>query len=348
MATAPEDPDTASEDPDATPDLVSLDGVASFLRTLTARLLRHSAEGTLIIRDVVRRCASAYGVDVQISVLPEQAVLAVRSGEESRTFVVNEAPSLTRLDLVSASKQLVRRVEEEQLPLTEAAQELTALEGRPPPFPWWLRVMGVTLFAAGFAPSVQATWEELGKSIALGLLMGLLFVAFEGSRFEPLLPPVGAFVVAVVAFVVLDAESSPGGPVLLMIPALFVLIPGDYLSAAAAELATGQLSAGAVRLVYSLFVIVSLAVGVIVAAAVTGVGTSALFEAEIPDNLPYWLIVLSWIPFTLGLAWTFNADLRDWPWMLLLVYSRGSCCSSAPGRSARPRGPLPPGSPSAC
>ena len=43
-------------------------------------------------------------------------------------------------------------------------------------------------------------------------------------------------------------------------------------------------------------------------------------RAEIPDNLPYWLILLSWIPFTLGLAWTFNADLRDWPWMLLLVY----------------------------
>jgi uncharacterized membrane protein YjjB (DUF3815 family) len=78
-----------------------------------------------------------------------------------------------------------------------------------------------------------------------------------------------------------------------MVPALFVLIPGDYLSAAAVELATGQLSAGAVRVVYSLFVIVSLAVGVIAAAAVTGVGTSALFESEVPDNLPYWLIVLS-------------------------------------------------------
>jgi uncharacterized membrane protein YjjB (DUF3815 family) len=30
--------------------------------------------------------------------------------------------------------------------------------------------------------------------------------------------------------------------------------------------------------------------------------------------------VVAWIPFTFGLAWTFNARMRDVPWMLLLVY----------------------------
>ena len=30
--------------------------------------------------------------------------------------------------------------------------------------------------------------------------------------------------------------------------------------------------------------------------------------------------MVAWIPFTIGLALTFNARMQDVPWMLLLVY----------------------------
>jgi hypothetical protein len=52
----------------------------------------------------------------------------------------------------------------------------------------------------------------------------------------------GTLVVATIAFEVLHAEDAPGGPVLLMIPGLFILIPGDLLCAATAEIAVGQCS----------------------------------------------------------------------------------------------------------
>jgi uncharacterized membrane protein YjjP (DUF1212 family) len=142
---------TSPDDPDATPSHPGFDHAASVLCALTSSLLRDSAEGTFFIRDAVRRCAAAYGVDAQLSVLPEQAVLTVTSGDEPRTFVVNETPELVRLDLVSAGQRVVQRVEKGQLPLEEAAAELKALRKRPAPFPWWLRVVGVTLFAAGKA-----------------------------------------------------------------------------------------------------------------------------------------------------------------------------------------------------
>jgi hypothetical protein len=60
---------------------------------------------------------------------------------------------------------------------------------------------------------------------------------------------------------------------------------------------------------------------VIIAAELTGVGLKALSAPAPPGHsLPEWLIVVAWIPFTFGLAWTFNARMRDVPWMLLLVY----------------------------
>ncbi|HEV2636421.1 MAG TPA: hypothetical protein VGX23_14820 [Actinocrinis sp.] len=36
--------------------------------------------------------------------------------------------------------------------------------------------------------------------------------------------------------------------------------------------------------------------------------------------LPFWLVALSWIPFTLGLVLTFSARMRDLPWILGLTY----------------------------
>ena len=105
-----------------------------------------------------------------------------------------------------------------------------------------------------------------------------------------------------------------------MVPALFVLIPGDYLCAATAEIAVGQLTPGAVRLAQAAFTLLEIALGIMIAAEVSGVGTARLFEATVPRGLPYWLIVISWVPFVFGMALTFSARLRDIPWILALTY----------------------------
>jgi uncharacterized membrane protein YjjB (DUF3815 family) len=175
------------------------------------------------------------------------------------------------------------------------------------------------LFSAGFAPSVVPTGDEFAVAIALGLVMGLLFVAFTGRSWEPLLPLIGSFIIGCLALTVFRGAAVQVGPVLLMIPALFILIPGDYLSAAASELTVGLVSAGATRLVWAAFLLAEIVIGVEVAAQVTGNGQTALYAGTAPGTLPFWLIVLAWIPFTLGIAWTFGASLRNVPLMTALV-----------------------------
>jgi uncharacterized membrane protein YjjB (DUF3815 family) len=133
-------------------------------------------------------------------------------------------------------------------------------------------------------------------------------------------PIIGPFVIGLVAFNVLNAHLAPGGPLVLMVPALFVLIPGDFLCAAAAEIAVGQLTPGAVRLAQAAFTLVELALGVVVAAEVSGVSPDRLFSSTVPPVLPFWLVALSWAPFTLGLVLTFTARMRDLPWIMTLTY----------------------------
>jgi len=296
--------------------------VERLLRRLTSFLLRHSAEGAFELRDTVRQVAAVYGAEAEILAIAEGAVLTVQSPDgTARSATVRVNPELARLDLVAEGKFLVRRIFAGQLTAAAAELELTQLERRSAPYPPWLRAAGVVLFAVGFAPSVQATWTEVGYSVVLGLVMAVVFVLAERvGVLRILLPIVGPVLVGLTAFGVLHAERQPGGPMILMVPALFVLIPGDFLCAATAEIAVGQLTPGAVRLAQAAFTLVEIAAGVLIAAEVSGVGSGGLFEAAVPPVLPVAVIVASWLPFVLGLALAFSARMRDVPWMLALTY----------------------------
>jgi uncharacterized membrane protein YjjP (DUF1212 family) len=305
-----------------TQDRDAVGDIERLLRRLTSFLLRHSAEGAFELRDTVRQVAAVYGATAEILAIVEGAVLTVQCpGGADRSATIRVSPELARLDLVADGKFLVRRIYAGELTATAADLELARLERRPAPYPAWLRAAGVVLFAVGFAPSVQATWTEVGYSVVLGAVMAVVFVLAERlTVLRVLLPIVGPILVGLTAFGVLHAQRQPGGPMILMVPALFVLIPGDFLCAATAEIAVGQLTPGAVRLAQAAFTLVEIAAGVLIAAEISGVGTGGLFEATVPPALPVALIVVSWVPFVLGLALTFSARMRDVPWMLALTY----------------------------
>lgn len=87
-----------------------------------------------------------------------------------------------------------------------------------------------------------------------------------------------------------------------------------------AEIAIGQLTPGAVRLAQAAFTLVELAIGVVVAAELSGVNADRLFDSEVPAALPFWLVAISWVPFTIGLVLTFNARWQDFWWIVALTY----------------------------
>src|ERR1700728_1869791 len=237
---------------------------------LTRFLLRNSAEGGFEGRDTVRRVADACGAKADVLAIAEGAVLTVRHRDDSSyAETVQVTPELARLDLVSEGKFLVRRIVDGELGARAANRALTELDRRPGPYQPWLRGVGVILFAVGFAPSVQATWTEIGYSLALGAVMAVVFLAAErASALRILLPIVAPLAGGLVAFAGVHAHHQPGGPIVLIVPALFVLIPGDYLCAATAEIAVGQLTPGAVRLAQAAITLVELVARVRICAAV--------------------------------------------------------------------------------
>ncbi|MEU9852185.1 threonine/serine exporter family protein [Streptomyces sp. NPDC047974] len=298
------------------------DRVAGFLTRLTRLLLRTSGEGSELIAREVTAAGGALGAEVSVLLVMDTATLTVTAPDgRARTVIVHAAPEVARLDRIAAVKPLVADVVAGRTGPVEADARLARIEAAPAPYPWWLKLLGIVLFSLGFAPLMQPTWYELGTTAVLATLAAVLAVASDRvPRLARVLPLVASLAVSVVTLGLFAGDPAHGGPVLLMLPALFFFVPGDYLSAAAAELGAGLITTGAVRLVYAVFLLVQLCVGVLLGAYVTGTSTTALFDTAARTDLPRWLLFASWTVFTAGTLLAFSIPRRFFRPLLALVY----------------------------
>lgn len=308
MTTPPTDADADVHDPQAVFDLVV---------ELADLLVGWSYEGTRDVERQVRHVADVYGHDVEIAVLPESAVVEF----QQRTRVVTGTPRIPPLHQVTALKQWFVEVEAGDVPPEQATADLRRLRHLASPFTGWQQVIGVALFSAGFGVSVQATWQEALFTAGLGLAVGVLVVAAgRWQRWEPLAPLVASLLVGLVVLTAAREDWIDGGPIPLMIPALFMFIPGDALSAAMLELTEGRITAGAARLVQSFAVLGVLAFGALLAVEFLGLDHAALFEAPVDGNLGGLAPWVGWGVFVVGVMLAFSMRPADLPWAAAAVF----------------------------
>ncbi|HEY7148589.1 MAG TPA: threonine/serine exporter family protein [Gaiellaceae bacterium] len=296
--------------------MTSDEELLELLGPLTELLLVWSYEGTFRAEEIVREVAAVYGREVEAAFMADAAVVTL--GE--RTLSFSREPTVPPLNQVTDMKRLIAEIKRGGLSPRGAAERIAAIRATPPRWsrPWL--VVGLTLFSVGFGISVQATWQEVGVSALTGFLVGLLVVASLGRRRLTLVSPFVASVgVSVVVLELFKHGWLDGGPIQLIVPALFYFIPGDAISAAALELANNRITAGATRLVYSFVVLLVLSFGALAATVIARVPTSALFDVTVQGNLGFFETWGGWVLFALGVMLTFSMAPRDFPWALGLV-----------------------------
>lgn len=293
------------------------EAVLDLVKQLAEVLVGWSYEGTREVERQVRHVAGVYGYQLDVAVLPEMTVIELGH----RTRVVTGTPRIPPLHQVSAMKLWMAEVSAGSLSPAQASARLHDLRMRPSPFAVWLQVVGVALFSAGFGVSVQATWQEVVATGGLGLAVGLLIVAGERwSRWDPLIPLLASLLVGLVVLTAARHDWIDGGPIPLMIPALFMFIPGDALSAAMLELTEGRITAGAARLVQSFAVLAVLAFGALLAAELSGLPHDAIFETPVAGDLGGFAPWIGWAVFSIGVMLAFMMRPDDLLWAAILVF----------------------------
>ena len=293
--------------------------VTEFLALVTGEWVAYGSEG-VSLRDAVHEIARAHGARAEVEVQADSAVLTVYEGHRVETVVVVTSQQVTRLDRFTDLRAVIARAKDPDADLDELSRDVVAIAKSPPLYPEWLKALGIVLFTIGFSVNVQATWQEVGFAALTGAIVGLIVVAGDRIRRVSLLTPfVAAVAVSVVVLLFFEHYEIDGGPILLMIPALFFFIPGDILSASMFEMAAGRITSGGVQFVYSIFVLLLLYLGVVIGAALTGTSTSLLFAQALPAEFPDVVLWLGWVLFAFGFMLAFSAPMKQYGWVLLIT-----------------------------
>ena len=279
-------------------------------------LLSSSFEGTMRCEEIVRDIAADYGHTVEVVFLADAALLTLGG----RTLSFAREPTVPPLEQVALAKRLIAAIHRDRLSAATATDRLAEIRALRPRWSRPARVLGLVAFTVGFGISVQATWQQVGVSALTGLLVGLLVVAGDGRpRLVLVSPFLCSLLVSAVVIELYEHNLLAGGPIQLIVPALFFFIPGDAISAAALELSLNRMTAGAARLVYSLVVLLVLAFGALIATVVLRVPQSDLFDVTVPGNLGTLGVWGGWVLFAVGVMLTFSMAPRDFPWALGLI-----------------------------
>jgi uncharacterized membrane protein YjjP (DUF1212 family) len=277
-----------------------------------------SGEATSRVAAHLDDLAHAYGVTgVRFFVLPTGVfVRTTHDGETTVDFAPASGGTL-RLDQISAVYDLLADAKTNRPPPAEAARRVVEiLESAPRRSPV-TTVAGHMILVVGLGMITNPTPESIACYAVLGVLVGALkLVAELFSILSEALPVVAALLVYVVAIEMAGPLGVPQAGHLL-IPALVTLLPGTALTIGSMELATGEMIAGAARLIYGLNVLLLLAFGILIGHHF--VGTPAAGHPV--EALGWWAPWVGVIGVGTGFFLHFSAPARSLPWLLLVLYA---------------------------
>ncbi|MFB8387299.1 threonine/serine exporter ThrE family protein [Microbacterium sp. NPDC055910] len=303
LALRPADPDAGA---DATAERDA--GVSGMLGQLGATLLA-SSQATSDVQVTLQELAVRYErPELRIFVLPTLVLLEDPSTSPAQMAFVAADQEPLRLDQAGAVERVVQRAFAQAPEPAEVVAALAEIKAAPPRFGSILTVIGYALLTVGFGLVLNPTVTALPVYVVLGVIVGaIVFIGARIPTLSLLLPVATAFTVTLL--ISLLVRPLVHDDVLrLVAPSLVSFLPGLTLTIAAVELTSGQVMAGASRLVFGLARLGLLAFGVFAGISVAG---------EPP--------AITTAPAQLG-AWA--------PWVGLLLVSLGYYLfSSAPSGS---------------
>lgn len=273
-----------------------------------------SAQATSDVEETLYLLARHYGrPELRVFVLPTVVLIEDPSTAPAQTMMFPVRQGELRLDQSDAVERLVRTAFLERTEPEAIVAEITRISQMPSRFgPVW-SVIGYTLLTVGFGLVLNPTLTALPVYVVLGALVGVIVQL--GSRIETLsliLPAFTAFAVTLaISFVVKPFVHDD--VLRLVAPSLVSFLPGMTLTVAAVELTSGQVMAGASRLVYGIARLGLLAFGVYAGLAVAG-GPGA--SAQHPVQLGAWAPWAGIVLVSIGYYLFSSAPRRSLLWLL--------------------------------
>lgn len=283
-----------------------------------AEAMTAAAESVDTIYAELELIVAAYSIaDAEFVVLPT-ALIVQTGGMSGRVAIRSVEVASFHFHQISALYSLLNRAERAEVDPADGIRELAAIEVMKPRFNWVLRTLGHAVLTVGLSLLLIPTWRGMVLSFGLGVIIGLVKLV-RSPHLQLILPTASAFVCAAVVFASAQFVGL-GDPALLLIAPIATFLPGASLTSATVELASGQMVAGASRLVAGLVELALLACGILAAGAILGVGTSNYVAVQRAEILPWWVAPIGVLLYSIGIYFYLSVPGSTFGWVVLIVF----------------------------
>jgi uncharacterized membrane protein YjjP (DUF1212 family) len=265
--------------------------------------------------------ASGGGDDARVVVLPTALMIAFGQGGWATVESTPQHATALRLDQVSALYELVREAEHGEVDPADGLRRLEAIRAMPPRHGAVVSVLGYTVMTIGLCLVLDPSARDVALSAVLGALVGVIVLATrDRPGLAPLVPVLSALVVSAIAFEAVQRDAADPGLRALIAP-LVTFLPGAALTTATVELASGEMVAGASRLVFGGVQLLLLAFGIVAGVELAGLPSESVVDLEGPGQLGWWAPWLGVLVFGFAVALYSSAPRGALRWLMVVLFA---------------------------
>jgi uncharacterized membrane protein YjjP (DUF1212 family) len=253
--------------------------------------------------------------DVQSAATPTGLFVSL-GDDEPAGFEAVGAP--LRFDQAAAVTAIGDRVLRGELGPEATIDALRAVRAQPPRVPRWAAAAGLLPVGTGIALILQpAPANVLAALLCSVLVAALIELATRSPLLMTLLPVVASFAIGCLIFGAAEAGWLDG-PLRTLLAPIAVLLPGALIVTGMSELAAGAMVAGSARLIFGTVQLLLFTFGVLAAARVIGIDTSAQANLRV-DELGPWAPWAGLALIGIGVYLNLSSPRGALPWMLGLL-----------------------------
>lgn len=264
--------------------------------------------------------AAASGAnEARIVVLPTALIIALGRAGWATIESIPQLAGTWRLDQISALYELIDEAEHGEVEPTDGLRRLRRIRTMPARHGAVVTVPAYAVMTIGLCLVLQPTPVDVAIAAGLGVLVGGIVHAARGRQTLTVLVPVlAALVVSALSFQAVKRGAADPGLRTLIAP-LVTLLPGGVLATATVELASGEMVAGASRLVFGTVQLLLLAFGIVAGVELVGLPSEVVLHDAQANVLGWWAPWLGVLVFGIAVALYFSAPRGALPWLLLVL-----------------------------
>lgn len=297
----------------APPDTYPDEDIAAMLRSLGMAMLEVGQPTNLVKLRLTAVAARYTSKEVRLAVLP--TVLMVQIDRSGSMELQESVRATVRLDQAGGIDDILDLAARGAIAPADAMAAVSEARELAPRFGALLTIFGYAVTTIGFGMVINPTWAALPADALLGAVVGaVLVVGRRIAALAPIQPTMSALLVTILAswFV---ADAADEGLVRVIAPALIAVLPGMALTIGATELASGEMIAGASRLVYGVAQLMLLAFGVVLAVRITG----PVAPQEPAETMGEWALYVAVLMMAVGFYFFLSAPRGSLVWLILAL-----------------------------